>query len=413
MLLWAAFLAAGDTSPRGGGLDPANCGLIRSLFANVGSVAACEFSPDGRWLAVGGEKGLVLYRTGDWTKATSMPLAGVRSVRFSPDGRLLAVGSASDLCVYPFANGQCGAKSDTCASGGMYIAWSADGRLLAGISEKGEVLIQSIPNAGVARTWDAHGALTCVFAPDGSRLLTGGNDGAVRVWNLQGGADRGLVAGDQVVSTITISRDGRRFFTAGADEAGGIREWELPEGRPRRRLSTGESGAVAAMRLSQDERSMVAAGGTSVFFVDAARFRILGKLNHHTREVRCLALSPGARWIASGGADLQVKIWGTVPGGMAAVRPKGFLGVTVRNADDGGGAVIVQVIAGSAAERAAFRAGDVIRRVGGQAVATYEESIAAISSYFEGDELEFAVLRGGAELTLRVKLGKRPENLEK
>jgi len=72
-------------------------------------------------------------------------------------------------------------------------------------------------------------------------------------------------------------------------------------------------------------------------------------------------------------------------------------------APNGKGALVLEVVDGSAAEKAGFRSGDVIVRVGDDAVEDSEDLIREIRER-EG-KVAFEVLRRGAKQTLTAELG--------
>ncbi len=73
-----------------------------------------------------------------------------------------------------------------------------------------------------------------------------------------------------------------------------------------------------------------------------------------------------------------------------------------------GGAVVDEVVPGSAAAAAGLRSGDVIVEFGGETVTGMTDVIAAISAFDIGDEVTVEVLRDGQQVTLTVTLGERP-----
>ena len=73
------------------------------------------------------------------------------------------------------------------------------------------------------------------------------------------------------------------------------------------------------------------------------------------------------------------------------------------------GAVVLRVVAGSGAEAAGLRSGDVILAVAGEAVQGPEEVGAAIRRYRPGDRITVRIERDGDERELTVRLGTRPE----
>ncbi len=76
-------------------------------------------------------------------------------------------------------------------------------------------------------------AVICVaFHPDGKRVVSGGVDGTVRVWDLTGRRAVHVFPGTGVVvHCVAVSPNGR--WLAAGDAAGGLRLWELEKGQER------------------------------------------------------------------------------------------------------------------------------------------------------------------------------------
>ena len=100
------------------------------------------------------------------------------------------------------------------------------------------------------------------------------------------------------------------------------------------------------------------------------------------------------------------------------VRAPAFLGVNTVSLNDstrdrlggvsGSGAFVISVSAGTPAESAGLRAGDVITRVGGDRVTSSDELGSAIRKHKPGDSVEVRWQRGGAERSATVTLGSTP-----
>jgi S1-C subfamily serine protease len=87
----------------------------------------------------------------------------------------------------------------------------------------------------------------------------------------------------------------------------------------------------------------------------------------------------------------------------------GWLGVNSSPTDDGsGGAQISDVSAGSPAEQAGLKTGDVVIGVNDGLVRTPLDLSAQVVGHSPGDRVKLKVKRGGAELTVEATLGKRP-----
>ena len=72
------------------------------------------------------------------------------------------------------------------------------------------------------------------------------------------------------------------------------------------------------------------------------------------------------------------------------------------------GVVVLQVVAGSPAEAAGIRAGDVITALNGQDTPTADSFTAAVHAAKPGDKVQLTVVRGGATLQLTVTVADRP-----
>ena len=65
--------------------------------------------------------------------------------------------------------------------------------------------------------------------------------------------------------------------------------------------------------------------------------------------------------------------------------------------------------AGGPAEKAGVRQGDTVTKVDGKAIADPDGVADAIAGHAPGDRIEIEVTRAGAERTLEITLGTRPE----
>jgi putative serine protease PepD len=87
-----------------------------------------------------------------------------------------------------------------------------------------------------------------------------------------------------------------------------------------------------------------------------------------------------------------------------------YLGISSGPAPSGNGAQVQAVTAGSPAQSAGVRAGDIITRIGGQAISDPDAVANAIADRKPGDRVTIELTRGGSKQTLQVTLGTRPDS---
>jgi WD40 repeat protein len=146
------------------------------------------------------------------------------------------------------------------------------------------------------------------FSPDGREVATGGDDGAVRVWNAETLEERLVLRGShQRVSSVAWRHDGLRLASAGVD--GLVRIWDLEKGTELVAYY-GYNASVHAIAWRRDGRDLAAAGGDGRIRIwDAVKGEQRKVLSGHTLAVHELAYSADGRRLASAGEDGAVKIW--------------------------------------------------------------------------------------------------------
>ncbi len=151
--------------------------------------------------------------------------------------------------------------------------------------------------------------VTYAFSPDGRRALGGGgDDGAVRLWNLETGSCQRVLEGHtNTVWSVAWSSDQRRALSGANDKT--VRLWDLETGRCLR-VFEGHTAFLQRVTWSPDERvALSGSSDTTVRLWDVETGHCLRVLEGHTAGVWAVAWSPDQRQILSGGQDKTLRLW--------------------------------------------------------------------------------------------------------
>jgi WD40 repeat protein len=151
------------------------------------------FTPDGHLLA--SQDASDLLRVWDSTgkdivqvMSTTLPHYYLAFVRFAPDGRVLAVGGGMDTAIqlYDVYSGRSLGALGRRLKRGSHVAFSPDGRCLAGTDDEGVLHVWQVDTGAELFRFAADEVIGPItFSPDG-RYLAGGTGPAVLLWDVTG-----------------------------------------------------------------------------------------------------------------------------------------------------------------------------------------------------------------------------------
>jgi WD40 repeat protein len=315
-------------------------------------------SPDGGFLACGGDHGPVLLwdlRTG--REPTTLGGASqVSAVAFSPHGHVLASSAGRSVKLWDLKTGRerwtlAGHKYTVAA-----LAFSPDGRWLASGSTD-NVKLWDVATGRELYTLEGYvDSLTgLAFSPNGRWLalahppLSGNGDRSVRLWDVSTGRELHILADElssrKTYASVAFSPQGRWLL---ADQT----LWDLAKGRKVKTLTNtlkfgcenfavhpsgrwlacsslldpilvwevatsheprflkGHDGPVHAVAFSPDGRWLASASGDrTIKLWKVSTWQPARTLSGHIEDVNAVAFSPDGRWLASAGHDGRLIIW--------------------------------------------------------------------------------------------------------
>jgi len=167
-------------------------GRLVKVIPRIG-ISDVAISPDGSRVATASQQGLTSVwdtRTGRLVRDFEDAKSGVEAVAFSPDGAMLATGGEdSGVRIWDIVRDRRANLLFGHTNPVDHVVWSPDGHVVASSDAAGMVLLwrmQGLVGAGslAATLAGGHGSVDALaFTPDSARLVTGGADGVVRIWD--------------------------------------------------------------------------------------------------------------------------------------------------------------------------------------------------------------------------------------
>lgn len=246
--------------------------IIRhTLGGHDDPVRAVACSPDGHWMASGGDDSKILL----WNVHTEPPTpthtllthAPVQNISFAPDGGCLAA-------VYEDVIG-------------VWRDYAVPPHLLKG--HEGDVT-------------------SVTFSENGAWLASGGWDNTVRIWSMAGALLQTLEGHTARVNDMAFNPDSTRL--ASVDRGGEMLVWDTATWAAVERLVPHQHKMVDTVAYSPDG-SLLATGGRDqqVRLWDAISLQPLVALSGHRKAIIALEFRPDGVMLATGSGDNSVRLW--------------------------------------------------------------------------------------------------------
>ncbi len=234
---------------------------------------------------------------------------GLHPIAWAPDGKQLASVDETGLVnIWDVITGQLKVSLDGHCSIHASLAWSPNGKYVADVSPKG-VVIRDVEFTRVLRSFPEYSAVCVDWHPGSERIVTGGSDGAIKIWNISNGEILSTLSMDtEPVRCLDWHPDGTHLIAIGGPHGQELlKAWDTCSQDPliQRGCRWGHSAA-----FSPDGSQLAFVSGINKFVtIDFPSNQTVETFTTDKGHVTSLSWNPSGQQIAVGMERGGVSIW--------------------------------------------------------------------------------------------------------
>jgi len=327
---WVAAGAKDDTPPEARETVSLDKPVV---YTQPPVVTALAYSPDGKTLAVSGNREILLHTTDG--SAPLKRLSGlserILSLAFSSDGSLLAAGGGTparfgEIQLWDVPSGKLRRSLVLTGDTVFGVSLSPDGtRVAAGCTDNTVRIVDTasgkeLSKMGAHENW----VLGTVFGMDGKRIVSVGRDRSAKLTDAASGAFQENVNLLRGELTAIARHPSKEIVVIGGDERVPYvymmdrpKNMKIADDTTLLRKLPRQDGAIAALAWSPDGRRIAVAGAApEVNVYDAETGALVAQCKGHKAGIYTVAFSPDSTVAAAAGFDGMVRLYDAATGAL-------------------------------------------------------------------------------------------------
>lgn len=320
--------------------------LIRVFSGHAGQVFSCAISSDRKHMATADSGTVKLWDFETGKELQTLDVNAAESLCFSPDGNALVVGCMDcfttflwDPSTFTWEISQLDFFTGRSGFIRVCLLYKDDKKLLATGSDDGTTMLLDFETLAPINLFTTYPHLledgyepedpidnpfsirSVCFTPDGKYLVTGSNDGGVRLWDIESHSQTAPFRSFEHpggVNAVCVSPDGRFLATAGNDKS--VRWWDLMDDKkaPLTILQGAHSAPVTAACISPDGKYFATCSeDTFLKLWDTTTKIEIRKFTGASFAVNAVAMRNDRNYLAVGHTYNLIKIWDLAAGKLS------------------------------------------------------------------------------------------------
>ncbi len=192
------------------------------------------------------------------------------------------------------------------------VAISPDGRYILSGSDDGTMKLWEFSSGAEIRNFVGHtnSVLSVAISPDGSYALSGSDDETIKLWDISNGSEiRSFVGHTNSVHSVAFSPDGSYALSGSDDDT--MKLWNLSSGDYIHSFIIGQTEWIGSVAFSPDGNYAVSGSmdNTIKLWNLSSGVEIRSFNGHTLAVVNSVTISPDGRYVLSGSDDETMKLW--------------------------------------------------------------------------------------------------------
>ena len=287
-------------------------GEVVTLAGHGWCVSCVALAPEGRLITGSFDQYVKMWRDGACVRTTKAHTSYVRAVAVLPGGARYVTGSNDRTAKLWTLDGTL-ERTFEVGSNVLCAAVLPDGvHFVIGMGygdaqSRGAVRLYHVDGTLVHTfSWHALVVWSLVVTPDGQHIISGSDDGRVKVWSV---ADRSLVSTchghTNEVNAVAAMPDGQRILSGGDDRT--VRVW-LIDGTLKNTFRWHTDTVTALVALPDNQHALSGSCYNTIKLSDVDDGAVLRTFRHYAHQVHSLTLLPDGLRFVSGSDDNTARI---------------------------------------------------------------------------------------------------------